>query len=792
MLARLRPYAILTAIWGLYFHPLLLNPGGVLYADYSDFLAEHLPARVYLTREWRETGELPLWNPYHFCGSPFVHDIQVGCFYPPYAVTYLVPESAVGATMSWVIALHVLAAGVFAYVYARSNALVEAGCLIAAIGFMLSAKWMTHLLLAGHTVTIGLAWLPLVVLGLERAVRRGSVTAVVGAGVAFAMIVLGTHPQWTFYAGIFAGLWTLAPALERAGYLGGSGTSPLVRELGRWVFCGLGVVAVAVALCAVQLLPTGEASGQSARTVGLESTQSWKVGLFTFFGMVGPSASNHPPHAWEARALLGLYWLAAAGAAPVLVRGRTRFFAGVLLGLLVFSLGGAALIDWLPGFRLFRIPSRMLLVATLPLAYLAGTTTDALVRRGWTPADRRVVGRWILGVVLFAVIPSLTCLTVTTLSPQGRPIWAPFVVYWAVVAGTIPVAVWLCLPSSQGNPVARTTCWVGVLVAELVAPIITLPEVRPYSAIYPRSKIVRFLAARMKPGESRVMDWDMGGGEADKLAILGVGAPEALIDRLETSRGYNPLDVRYYREFLNFTIGRDTAVFALSDIAQPMIPNFEIANRSLFDLLNVRYFVCAAECSVDSRSWQGLVFEEEPPLVPAIPPDPPPHLPRQIVYENRNPAAARRTWVVPEAAQMPAGGELAALTGCDFGRTVLLTSEGSLPPNVTGPMPVARISDYRPNRVQIELSGGGGGFLVLSDVWFPGWVCRIDGVEVPVYRANHAFRAVAVPAGATEAVFTFEPRSYWVGWWISFASLIVLVGFVIGSIVRVGIRNRRI
>ena len=34
---RLRPYLILTLLWAVYFHPLLLNPGGVLYADYSDF-----------------------------------------------------------------------------------------------------------------------------------------------------------------------------------------------------------------------------------------------------------------------------------------------------------------------------------------------------------------------------------------------------------------------------------------------------------------------------------------------------------------------------------------------------------------------------------------------------------------------------------------------------------------------------------------------------------------------------------------------------------------------------------
>jgi hypothetical protein len=129
----------------------------------------------------------------------------------------------------------------------------------------------------------------------------------------------------------------------------------------------------------------------------------------------------------------------------------------------------------------------MLLVATFPLAFLAGTTTDALVRRGWGAAERRVIGRWLLCLVLFAVIPSLTCLAAIRQLPQGRSIWLPFVVYWAVVAGTLPVALWLFLPGGRGGPTARTACWLGLLVAELLAPIAALPDSRPQSTIYPQS-----------------------------------------------------------------------------------------------------------------------------------------------------------------------------------------------------------------------------------------------------------------------------------------------------------------
>ncbi|HYH68767.1 MAG TPA: hypothetical protein VD866_29005, partial [Urbifossiella sp.] len=265
----MKPYLLLALLWALYFHPLILHPTQTLFAPYSDLLAEHLPARIFLVREWRTTGELPLWNPYHFCGSPFVHDIQVGTFYPPYAVTFLFPESAAGAVMSWVVALHVLAAGCFTFVYARRNGLGDAGSLVAAVGWMFAGKWMTHLLLAGHTVTIGLAWLPLVLLGLERGTRTGGVGPVLGTGAALALLILGTHPQWTFYAGVFAVLWTLPT--DRA-------------ALRRWLLTGTGAVAVAVALTAVQLLPTLEAAGQSSRAGGVTATGSIGLARDTFLG----------------------------------------------------------------------------------------------------------------------------------------------------------------------------------------------------------------------------------------------------------------------------------------------------------------------------------------------------------------------------------------------------------------------------------------------------------------------------------------------------------------------------
>lgn len=753
----MRPYLALAALWMLYFHPLVLHPAWVLYADYSDFLAEHLPAKVFLAREWRESGELPLWNPNHHAGSPFVHDIQVGVFYPPYAVTYVVPEAALGAALSWVIALHVLVAGVGAFAYARAHGLGELGSLIAGAGFMLSAKWQTHLLVAGHTITVGLAWLPLLLLWLERGIRTREVLPIVGAGVMFALILLGTHTQWAFYAGVFAAAWTFRRDAVRP-----------------WLACGLAAVAVAVALCAVQLLPTWEAAGLSARTVGLTSTLALPVGALTFMGMIGPSLGYDPPRTWEMRALFGLFWLTAALAAFALAR-RFRWQFWVFVGLIAFSLGGAVLVEWLPGFNVFRIPSRMLLVATFPLAFLAGATTDALVKQNWDDASRKTLRRVFVGVVVCGVLPTAFYLFVSHQKEPDRGVWGHFVAYWVVVTLGLPAFAWVIL--RDGPARVRTAVWAAVLLAELFVPVAVFPQVKRQEQIYPSSDVFTKVREQIKPGTQRILDRDIGGGEADKLALMGVGAPLAMVHRVESLRGYNPLDVLHFREFLAFILDDPTPVLALSPVAQPIVPNYPINNRTLFDLTNTSVVVCATNDPLGGMDKLApFASDETPPLVPAIPPNPPPHLPPHTYY--RNTTALPRVFVVPNAARMPKGEELAALKACDFRKTVLLTTTDPLPPSGKKYRRL-EVSEYRANRVVIPCGGGPGGVLVFSDVWFPGWKCRVDGAEVPVYRANHAFRAVALPDGAQVAVFAFEPRSYRVGWWVS-AGAVVLTGVVSG------------
>lgn len=60
-----------------------------------------------------------------------------------------------------------------------------------------------------------------------------------------------------------------------------------------------------------------------------------------------------------------------------------------------------------------------------------------------------------------------------------------------------------------------------------------------------------------------------------------------------------------------------------------------------------------------------------------------------------------------------------------------------------------------PTHVELAVAAGREPWLLLTDTFLPGWTATIDGAEVPVHRADHAFRLVALPAGACTVTFRY-------------------------------------
>jgi hypothetical protein len=281
-----------------------------------------------------------------------------------------------------------------------------------------------------------------------------------------------------------------------------------------------------------------------------------------------------------------------------------------------------------------------------------------------------------------------------------------------------------------------------------------------------------------------VLDRDEPVAAGGGITPLGTGAPLAILERIEALRGYNPLDVLRYKEYLQFIADDDAPLRPFEGaLTHPILGNFPIKNKALLDLLGTRFllqpsdprFQVTGEERVDrDRRWQRVFQDPHPEAYVSnisgaggrL------ELSPYAVYENRE-NLYPRAFVVPQAVPLPERSKvLSTLKATDFRQTVLL--EGEVP-EVTGGSSgggfrPARVREYLPNRVDVEVETGAPGYLVLADVWFPGWTCTVDGRPAVVHRANYLFRAVAVPPGSHEVVFAFTPVSYTRGQKISTAA----------------------
>jgi hypothetical protein len=768
MMPRIVPPLSILGLGMIFFSELALHPTQTLYSDHSDLLGQHLPGKHFLVRSWQETGELPLWCPYSFAGMPFIHDPQIAAFYPVHWALLLVPLDRLGAAMSWLIVGHVIVAGWCMYAYARGQELNRFPAVVAAAGYMFAGKTLLHLLGGGHYILVGLAWLPLVLLWLEQAIRQGSLLRATAAGAAYALIVLGTHPQWTMYAGLFIALWTLEPVLTARGQ---DGKHP--ASLGGWLGYGAWVLLVAVALSAVQLLPSLEASTLATRAFrGAPPNPVLGEAIRTWGGLIGPSMIV--PN-WESRTGLGVLWVTVAALAPAWGSRRVQFHAAVAVLLLLHVLSGGVLLRWLPGFSFVRIPARAAVLLALPVALLAANTLQAWFGSQGPEAGVKRRGRvLLLGTVAVALLSAgIEWLL------SSRPAIQPPLYWWGLLL-TGPAAFWLLGRGPHAAPRLWSLAWSALLLADLWTLGLPLVAVRRQEEILAPSPCVSYLA-RHPADSGRVLDRDAGDRNGD--SPLGFTLPFLL--GVETVRGYNPLDVHRYKEYVQFIKDDDPPVLALEGIA-----NFPVRNRALLDLLGVHY-VLQPVSSLPEIDNVTVVDTDDSPRAYCFLNGGTRQFPAYAVWENTQ--AMPRAFVVPSAAPLPARSEvLAALKSTDFRRTVLL--EGALPTSGTltgrGTFRPATIRDYRPNRVTIDVESDAPAYLVLADIWYPGWRCSIDGNPVPVYRANYVFRAVPVPAGRREVCFTFEPNSYLWGKRISLGSVAVLAILVgAGRLVR-AVRRR--
>ncbi len=340
---------------------------------YRDFASEALRA-----------GRLPLWNPYLFMGAPLLANSQVAVLYPlHWPWLWLSPAKQV----AWSIVLHLWLAGAGTYLFARRALRLQplaafVGAILFALGGFLGAQ-VEHVNQLNAS-----AWLPWLLLCVEGALGsgRGRWLGLLGGGAIVGLILLAGHTQAAYIVLFAAGVYALLRGwrdLKERRILRG------LRGLG-----ALASMAMAgLALAAGQLLPTLELSRLSVRSGGLPYNEaasfSLKPGLV--FKAFLPPLLWEPPFS-EFVAYVGLFGLAlAAIGAWTVVRRRQPGGEAIGLALTgIFLAFGAynpvyyLLYRVVPGFDLFRVPARWLLLYSFGVALLAGIGLETLRwRRLW-------------------------------------------------------------------------------------------------------------------------------------------------------------------------------------------------------------------------------------------------------------------------------------------------------------------------------------------------------------------------------------------------------------------------
>jgi hypothetical protein len=72
---------------------------------------------------------------------------------------------------------------------------------------------------------------------------------------------------------------------------------------------------------------------------------------------------------------------------------------------------------------------------------------------------------------------------------------------------------------------------------------------------------------------------------------------------------------------------------------------------------------------------------------------------------------------------------------------------------------------YTTNTIMIEFAAKSPAWLVLNEVYMPGWYARIGDEEIPLLRGNGLFRATCVPAGAHRLIIAFSPFRFLAAGW---------------------------
>lgn len=763
---------ILTPI--ILFSPLLLT-GKVLFWG-TPFL-QFTPWR---DLAWKEiaAGQLPLWNPLVGMGAPLAANYQSALFYPPNWL--LIPLAAAfgPAGIAWgqtlLAVLHIVWAGIGMALLVRRlglDALAQTaaglsfslcGYLVARAGFLsmnAAAAWLPWLLLASYSIApFGFAHIP------ERQ-KSPDFIRILPLAVCIGLLLLAGHAQTAWYLLILLAVWVIFWSAQAGGW---RRIGPALAEL-------TGAALAGSLMAAVQLLPTLEYLLQSQRASAVEYAfaMNYSFWPWRFLTLLAPNFFGTPAQGnywvtadnyWEDAVYVGLMtFVLAVGVATrgfsrkqaALVddqarvrRGFTRFLAALVLIAFVLALGKYTpifpfLYRHVPTFAMFQAPARFSIWAEFGLVMLASMGFD-----GWRrPWGRGLdwVRRGLVGALAVSAGAGVAYLALRNI--ELTFIWATAL---AGLLGAATAGLALTAPRRETAPFSRWH-WtvIGVLAVDLLL------------AGWGLNPGIELQAYRRPAETASELRQELSGR---RLFISAADADAIMYGRFFVFKTFDPPN-------------------GWQDLRQVYLPNAnsldQIASANNFDpLLPARYvrWMEAVNKTSSAARQQMLAF-----MNVGLVEVPSAHGRYGVDFIPVS-GAARLHWFTCAASavnEADAWSQTQALFSLDGGLNSRVVLEGDNPDllpladcNLTKPAEFRIIKELA-NQIEIQVNASEPGWLVLADIWYPGWEAAVDGNPVEILRADATFRAVAVPAGEHVVVLRYKPRSFLLGAGLSAATIVL-------------------
>jgi hypothetical protein len=738
-----------------------------------------------------QAGEWPLWNPYSFSGQPLFASLQTAILYPPNVLLIVFPlEFAFNLT----IVLHFFLSGWFIYLLTRELGGSRLAGVLAALSFTLGG-----FLISLHNVLNTLqsaTWTPLIFFFFLRALRGRSWTYPVLSAVTILIQFLG--------AGIEAFLITQGMILffavcPQAILLKQDDDVPWT-----WRFQLLGVISLLfLGLGAVQILPFWEMMQHSIRYSGFsyqEATRwslDWSNLLYVFL----------PDFFWRGQEfyktdqnyLKSIY----LGVIPFIMiffffkepDRRRGWFGLVFILSLLLALGKNTPFYWLmyevvPGIKTIRYPVKFFFLANLFICLATGLGWDALVRRSQKDPQKKLSSLKKISLALAFFFMLILLALAFFRSPVTQFLDHSFPISydrpWSLNLhnlerfSSFAVLIFLFfvfladrkLSFQKGRFIIA-----ALLILDLFLANWGFYRMVDQKAFYSMSPNLQAVLADPEKGriyQDPVLVKAMVAKRLDMEELVQVILKECfyfdypLVHRAFNTGGFGIMTYQPYRDLLNLLSEKG---------AKP-------GSTDILRLMNVRFILWHGALQDPAlkliRTGESYVLLEQSDKLSS---SRPPEVKTIVTHLYENKAVLPRAFLVSKYLVIPNRTERMKFLkgkGFDPAQTVLLEESPDPPRPSKEPLPEGdgvRILQYTLNQLNLEASCTGPRLLFLSETFYPGWKVWVDGKREKMYRADHAFRAVALGPGRHSIIFKYQPSSFYFGLAIS---TLTLIGLIIG------------